>query len=129
MHLLLFLPCLCRVSVLFPFQLRNRHKKWSDLQIKEIYTVTNIRMVDTQNGKYIICTLLNNGAVWVPEHLRNRILTSDKHYNQPLYIRHLWLKPYKSNPKNKYHAYDIVVNYSKSINIKQFSNIFKLQKL
>ena len=44
--------------------LKNKHlnmtQKWSEIQIKEIYTVTNTRIVDTknENGKYIIfyCT-------------------------------------------------------------------------
>ena len=45
-------------------------QKMADLLIKEICTVTNTRMVDTQNGKYMIFTLLSNGDVWVPEHLK-----------------------------------------------------------
>ena len=55
----------------------NMTQKWSELQIKEIYTVTNTRIVDTknENGKYIIFTLLNNGDVWVPEHLKIESIT------------------------------------------------------
>ena len=85
-------------------------QKWAHLQINEIYTVTNTRMVDDQNRKYVIFTLLNNGDVWVPEHLKNRIINSDNHNNPPFNIRPLKLKPCKSIPGDKYHAYDIVVN-------------------
>ena len=95
-------------------------QKWADLEIKELYTVTNTRMVDTQNAKVYDFTLLNNGDVWVPEHLKHRIINSDNHYNPPFYIISLGLNPYKSNHRNKYRAYDIVVNQSKSSEIKQF---------
>ena len=57
------------------------HKHWTDLKINKIYTVTNSRMVDTQNGKSMILTLLNNGEVWAAKHLKIRILNNDTFYN------------------------------------------------
>lgn len=92
-------------------------KKWSDLEINKIYTVTNTKMVDTQIGKSMILTLLNNGDVWAPEHLKNRILNSDYYYNPPFYFRPLGLKPCKNKPMNKYHAYDMVIDTGDSTEI------------
>ena len=43
---------------------KHETKKWSDLAINEIYTVTGTRMVHTQNGRSMILTLLNDGKVW-----------------------------------------------------------------
>ena len=47
-----------------------QYNKWSDLEINKIYTVTNTKMIDTQKGKSMILSLLNNGDVWAPEHLK-----------------------------------------------------------
>ena len=55
----------------------HQYNKWSDLEINKIYTVTNTKMIDTQKGKSMILSLLNNGDVWAPEHLKNKILNSD----------------------------------------------------
>ena len=94
-----------------------QYNKWSDLEINKIYTVINTKMVDTQNGKSMILSLLNNGDVWAPEHLKNRILNSDYYYNPPFYVRPLGLKSCKNKPMNKYHAYDIVIDIGDSIEI------------
>ena len=94
-----------------------QYNKWSDLEINKIYTVTNTKMIDTQKGKSMILSLLNNGDVWAPEHLKNKILNSDYYYNLPFYIRQLGLKPCKNKPVNKYHAYDMVIDTGDSIDI------------
>ena len=87
-------------------------QKWTDLEINTIYTVTSTKMVDTQSGKSMILSLLNNGDVWAPEHLKNKILNIDNYNNPPFYVRPLGLKPYKkNNPRNKYHAYDLVIDH------------------
>ena len=83
-------------------------KKWSDLAINEIYTVTGTRMVHTQNGRSMILTLLNDGEVWAPERLKNKIADGETYKYPPFYVRPLGLKPCKSNPRNKYHAFDLV---------------------
>ena len=44
-------------------------KKWADLEINKIYTVTNTKMVPTKNDQAIFLSLLNNGDVWALEHL------------------------------------------------------------
>ena len=79
----------------------------SDLEINKIYTVTNTKMIDTQKGKSMILSLFNNGDIWAPEHLKNKILNSDCYYNPPFYIRPLGLKPCKNKSVNKYHAIEI----------------------
>ena len=94
-----------------------QYNKWSDLEINKIYTVTNTKMIDTQKGKSMILSLLNNGDVWAPEHLKNKILNSDYYYNPPFYIRPLGLKPCKNKPVNKYHVYDMVIGTGDSIEI------------
>ena len=45
-----------------------------DLEINKIFTVTNIRMVLTKIGQAMILSLLNNGEVWAPEHLKTKSL-------------------------------------------------------
>ena len=52
-----------------------QYNKWSDLEINKIYMVTNTKMINTQKGKSMTLSLLNNGDVWAPEHLKNKILT------------------------------------------------------
>ena len=89
-----------------------QYKKWSDLEIKKIYIVTDTTMVDTQKGESMVLTLKNNGAVWAPGHLKKRVV--EKNICPPFYIRPQGLKPCKNNPANKYYAYDLVVK--KSIN-------------
>ena len=86
-------------------------QNWTDLKINKIYTVTNTKMVDTQIGKSIILSLLDNGDFWAPEHIKNKILNSDNYNNPPFYVRPLGLKPCKNNPRNKYYAYDIVIDH------------------
>ena len=51
-----------------------QYKKWSDLEIKKIYIVTDTTMVDTQKGESMVLTLKNNGAVWAPGHLKKRVV-------------------------------------------------------
>ena len=75
------------------------YNKWSDLEENKIYTVTNTKMVDTQYGKSMILTLLNNGDVWAPEHLKYKICNGDTYANPPFYVRPLGLKPCKNNKK------------------------------
>ena len=82
-------------------------KKWSDLVINEIYTVTGTRMVHTQNGLSMILTLLDDGEVWAPERLKNKIADGETYKYPPFYVRPLGLKPCKNNPRNKYHAFDL----------------------
>ena len=79
-------------------------KKWTDLEIKKIYTITSYRTVDTSNGESLVLTLKDNGDVWCPAHLAKKIEGKEP----PFYIRPLGLKPCKNNKKNKYHAYDLV---------------------
>ena len=64
-------------------------------------------MVNTQKGESMVLSLLNNGEVWAPGHLKSRI--AENNLSPPLYIRPLGLKPCKNNPANKFHAYDLVV--------------------
>ena len=85
------------------------YKKWGDLEINKVYTVSNVKLVDTRDGKAMIVTLLNHGDEWTPDHLKNKIMTGDTYANPPFYVRPLGLKPTKTNPKNKYHAYDLVM--------------------
>ena len=59
------------------------YQKWSDLKINKIYTVINTRMVGTS----MVLALLDNGEVWAPESLKNKIVSSDTYYNPPFYIR------------------------------------------
>ena len=79
-------------------------KKWSDLEINKIYTITKYRTIDTSNGVSVILTLKDNDEVWCPAHLATKI--EDK--EPPFYVRPLGLKPCKNNKNNKYHAYDLV---------------------
>ena len=79
-------------------------KKWTDLEIKKIYTITEYRTVDTSNGESLVLTLKDNGEVWSPPHLAKKIDGKEP----PFYIRPLGLKPCKNNKKNKYHSYDLV---------------------
>ena len=79
-------------------------KKWTDLQIKKIYTITHYRTIDTTFGKSVILTLKNNGEVWSPAHLARRI----EGKQPPFFVRPLGLKPSKNNKRNKYHAYDLL---------------------
>ena len=37
------------------------------------YTVTNTTMVNIQKGKPMVLSLLNNGEVWAPDHLKTRV--------------------------------------------------------
>ena len=83
------------------------YQKWSDLKINKIYTVINTRMVGTQYGTSMVLTLLDNGEVWAPESLKNKIVNSDTYFNPPFYVRPLGLKPCKKDRKNKYQAYDV----------------------
>ena len=86
---------------------QNQHdiKKWADLEIGKIYTITAYRTVNTSIGVGVILTLLNYGEVWCPLHLVYKINGN----TPPFYVRPLGLKPCKGNSKNKYHAYDLVV--------------------
>ena len=79
-------------------------QRWTDLEIKKIYTITSYRTVDTSNGESVVLTLKDNGEVWCPAHLAKKIDGKEP----PFYIRPLGLKPCKKNKKNKYHAYDLV---------------------
>ena len=49
-------------------------KKWSDLENKKIYLVTNTIVVDTQMGELMAATLKDNGVVWVLDHLKKRVV-------------------------------------------------------
>ncbi len=92
--------------------LKEQHyetKKWTDLKQNKVYTVTNVKMVDTQNGQSMILRLLFNGEVWAPDHLKRKICNGNTHANPPFYVRPLGLKPCKNNMTNKYHAYDLVI--------------------
>ena len=82
-------------------------KKWNDLEINKIYIVTNTTVVDTQMGESMVVTLKDNGAVWVPDHLKKRVV--EKNISPPFYIRPQGMKPCKNNPTNRYYAYDLVV--------------------
>lgn len=79
-------------------------KKWTDLEINNIYTITDYREINTDNGVSVILTLKDNGEVWSPAHLTKKIEGKEP----PFYVRPLGLKPCKNNKKNKYHAYDLV---------------------
>ncbi len=70
-------------------------KKWTDLEIKKIYTITSYRTVDTSNGESLVLTLKDNGDVWCPAHLAKKIEGKEP----PFYIRPLGLKPCKNNKK------------------------------
>ena len=85
----------------------HEKKKWSDLVINEIYTVTGTRTVHTQNGRSML-TLLNDGEVWAPERLKNKIADGETYKYPSFYVRPLGLKPCKNNPRNKYHSFDLV---------------------
>ena len=80
-------------------------KKWTDLELGKIYTITHFKTVETSIGSSTVLTLLNNGEVWSPPHLADKI--NDK--EPPFYVRPLGLRPCKGNKKNKYHAYDLVI--------------------
>ena len=77
------------------------YQKWSDLEINKIYTVINTRMVGTQYGTSMVLTLLDNGEVWAPESLKNKIVNSDTYFNPPFYVRPLGLKPCKKKSKKQ----------------------------
>ena len=49
-------------------------------------------MVGTQYGTSMVLELLDNGEVWAPESLKNKIVNSDTYYNPPFYVRPLGLK-------------------------------------
>lgn len=49
---------------------RNRTKKWADLELVELYTVTSVRLVHTKFGKFMVLSSPNNDEVWVLEHLK-----------------------------------------------------------
>ena len=48
-----------------------------DIEIDKLYTVTSTKVVDTQNGRSMILSLINNGEVWATENLKNKIINSD----------------------------------------------------
>ena len=79
-------------------------KKWTDLEINNIYTSTDYRTINTDNGESVILTFKDNDEVWCPAHLAKKIEGKEP----PFYVRPLGLKPCKNNKKNKYHAYDLV---------------------
>ena len=80
-------------------------KKWTDLELNKIFIITDFRTVVTSNGESVILNILNEGEVWCPFHLADKI----KNKPPPFYVRPLGLKPCKKNRKNKYHAYDLVI--------------------
>lgn len=45
-------------------------KKWADLEIGKVYALTHVRLVHTKTGRFIVLSLLKNGNVWTPEHLK-----------------------------------------------------------
>ena len=77
------------------------------LDINEFYTVTNIRMVPTKYGQAMILTLLNIGEVWMPEHMKTKIMNSDTYFHPPFYLRPLGMKPCKDHPRKKWLSYDL----------------------
>ena len=89
---------------LFKEQNEYDTKKWSDLEINKIYTITEYKTINTTNGESVILTLKNNDEVWCPAHLATRIEGKEP----PFYVRPLGFKSCKNNKKNKYHAYDLV---------------------
>ena len=86
-------------------QNQNSTKKWTDLEVNKIYTITDTKIVETEYGPSMVLTLLDNGEVWAPGHLKDKLEKSAK---PPYYMRPLGLKPCKNNKKNRYHAYDLV---------------------
>ena len=79
-----------------------QYSKWSNLEINKIYTVTNTTMVNIQKCESMVLSLLNNGEVWAPDHLKTRVI--ENNLSPPLYIRPRGLKPCKKNPsKNTMH--------------------------
>ncbi len=89
-------------------------KKWPDLEKNKIYTITDYKTVETRIGVSMIISLLNNGEVWAPAHLKEKLETSE--VELPYYIRPLGLKPCKDNKKNKYHAY-CLIDQKKRMNV------------
>ena len=83
-----------------------QYQKWTDLEIKKIYIVTDTNMVTTSKGVSMVLVLKDNGEVWAPEHLKKRIV--EQKITTPFYIRPQGFKTCKNNPANKYHAYDLV---------------------
>ena len=83
-------------------------EKWTDLALNEIYKITSYRNVNTSKGTSMIISVKLNGDeedVWCPSHLATKI----EHKEPPFYVRPLGLRPCKTNKKNKYHAYDLVI--------------------
>ena len=82
-------------------------ERWK-LDTDKFLTVTNIKMVPTEYGQAMILSLLNIGEVWVPEHLKTKIMNSDTYFNPPFYLRPLGMKPCKDYPRKKCRSYDLV---------------------
>ena len=75
-------------------------ERWR-LDTDKFVTITNIRMVPTEYGQAMILSLLNIGEVWVPEHLKTKIMNSDTYFNPPFYLRPLGMKPCKDKSRKE----------------------------
>ena len=85
------------------------------LDTDKFLTVTNIKMVPTEYGPAMILSLLNIGEVWMPEHLKTKIMNSDTYFNPPFYLRPFGMNPCKDNPRKKYRSYDLVSDNGESL--------------
>ena len=54
-----------------------QYQKWTDLEIKKIYIVTDTNMVTTSKGVSMVLVLKDNGEVWAPEHLHRCLLKQE----------------------------------------------------
>ena len=46
-------------------------------------------MIDTEDGKSMLLTLLNHGDVWALNHLKDKIIKGDTYASPPFYVRPL----------------------------------------
>ena len=58
-------------------QSQDKIMKWNELEINEVYTITDTKNVQTQNRDAMVLTVLKRGVrsdVWAPERLRQKLL-------------------------------------------------------
>ena len=81
--------------------------KWRELQVGQIYIITNAEYFFTQFGEACVITLRDdNQKVWAPSGLAKRLKQDQKSF--PRYVRPNGLVQSKKNPSQTYHGFDLV---------------------
>lgn len=85
-------------------QKQDSTKRWTDLEIGEIFTITDYELVKIKDDDRLIVSLSDFGKVWAPQTLIPKL----KGKTLPFYVRPNGLKQSIRNKTHKYHDYDLV---------------------